>query len=71
MKVKRKFTTEKYKDIIDAFYTNLKGQGDGGKGYIDPTLAGLPQWQALAVAPLASARRRKGHLVFASEAFSS
>src|SRR2546423_919548 len=39
------------------------------RGYMDPTLAGLPQWQALAVAPLASAASSQGRLVFASEAF--
>ncbi|HEY1587933.1 MAG TPA: histidine kinase dimerization/phospho-acceptor domain-containing protein, partial [Polyangia bacterium] len=39
------------------------------RGYMDPTLAGLPQWQALAVAPLASAASSRQHLVFGSEAF--
>jgi PAS domain-containing protein len=39
------------------------------RGYMDPTLAGLPQWQALAVAPLASAASSQQRLVFGSEAF--
>ncbi|MCU1280959.1 MAG: hypothetical protein JWM53_4505, partial [bacterium] len=39
------------------------------RGFIDPTLAGMPQWQALAVAPLASAASTQGRLVFASQAF--
>ena len=39
------------------------------RGYIDPTLAGIPQWQALAVAPLASAASSQQHLIFGSEAF--
>jgi len=39
------------------------------RGYIDPTLAGFPQWQALAVAPLASAASSQQRLVFGSEAF--
>ncbi|HXU72130.1 MAG TPA: ATP-binding protein [Polyangia bacterium] len=39
------------------------------RGFIDPALAGLPQWQALAVAPLASAASTAGRLVFASRAF--
>ncbi|MGZ3428725.1 MAG: PAS domain-containing protein [Polyangia bacterium] len=39
------------------------------RGFIDPTLAGLPQWQALAVAPLASAASTQGRMVFASQAF--
>jgi PAS domain S-box-containing protein len=39
------------------------------RGFIDPTLAGLPQWQALAVAPLASTASTQGRLVFASQAF--
>jgi PAS domain-containing protein len=36
---------------------------------MDPSLGGLPQWQALAVAPLASAASTRGQLVFGSEAF--
>jgi len=39
------------------------------RGFIDPSLAGLPQWQALAAAPLASAASSKGRMVFASQAF--
>ena len=39
------------------------------RGYIDPALAGLPQWQALAVAPLASAASTQQRLVFGSQAF--
>src|SRR5881392_937772 len=39
------------------------------RGFIDPTLAGMPQWQALAVAPLASAASTHGRLVFASQSF--
>ncbi len=39
------------------------------RGFIDPTLAGLPQWQALALAPLASVASTRGQLVFASQAF--
>ncbi|HEX8952841.1 MAG TPA: PAS domain-containing protein, partial [Polyangia bacterium] len=39
------------------------------RGFIDPSLAGLPQWQALAVAPLASAASSNGRMVFASQAF--
>ena len=33
----------------------MRGAGMADRGFIDPALAGLPQWQALAVAPLASA----------------
>ncbi|MCA1665342.1 MAG: hypothetical protein LC659_13950, partial [Myxococcales bacterium] len=39
------------------------------RGYIDPALAGFPQWQALSVAPLASAASSRQRLVFGSEAF--
>ncbi|MCU1281755.1 MAG: hypothetical protein JWM53_5301, partial [bacterium] len=39
------------------------------RGFIDPALAGLPHWQALAVAPLASAASSRGRMVFASQAF--
>jgi PAS domain S-box-containing protein len=39
------------------------------RGYIDPALAGLPQWQALLEAPLASAASVNQRLVFASHAF--
>ncbi len=39
------------------------------RGFIDPALAGMPQWQALARAPLASAAATRGRLVFASQAF--
>lgn len=39
------------------------------RGFMDPSLAGLPQWQALAVAPLASAASSHQRLVFGSQAF--
>jgi PAS domain S-box-containing protein len=39
------------------------------RGFIDPSLAQLPQWQALAAAPLASAASSHGRLVFASQSF--
>ncbi|HEY2746183.1 MAG TPA: ATP-binding protein [Polyangia bacterium] len=39
------------------------------RGFIDPALAGLPQWQTLAVAPLASVASTRGRLLFASQAF--
>jgi PAS domain S-box-containing protein len=39
------------------------------RGYVDPTLAGLPQWQALLAAPLASAASVNQRMVFASQAF--
>ncbi len=39
------------------------------RGFIDPALAGLPQWHALAVAPVASAAAARGQLVFASQAY--
>ncbi|HEX4461062.1 MAG TPA: ATP-binding protein, partial [Polyangia bacterium] len=39
------------------------------RGYIDGELAGLPQWQALVEAPLASAASVGGRLVFANRAF--
>src|SRR5690349_12723147 len=39
------------------------------RGFMDPALAGLPQWQALSLAPLASVASTHGRLVFASQAF--
>ncbi|HEX6838383.1 MAG TPA: ATP-binding protein, partial [Polyangia bacterium] len=39
------------------------------RGFIDPSLAGLPQWQALAAAPVASAAAAGTRLVFINQAF--
>src|SRR6266542_806757 len=39
------------------------------RGYVDPAMAGLPQWQALLEAPLASAASVHHRMVFTSAAF--